>query len=64
MSYVFQKNKQLDFTKDEKKSKSHIDYFNLKADRAKEDKQEKFQNFIFVSAAAAFVIGFVAILYS
>ena len=50
--------------KNEKISKSNIDYFNLKEDRANEEKQEKFQNFIFVSVAAVSVIAFVAIIYS
>ena len=64
MSSAFEKNKNLDFTKDEKISKSNIDYFNLKEDRANEEKQEKFQNFIFVSVAVISVIAFVAIIYS
>ena len=64
MSSAFEKNKNLDFTRDEKISKSNIDYFNLKEDRANEEKQEKFQNFVFVSVAALSVIAFVAIIYS
>tara|TARA_B100000963_G_scaffold239263_1_gene209297 strand:+ start:238 stop:432 length:195 start_codon:yes stop_codon:yes gene_type:complete len=64
MSSISQKNKQLDFTKDEKISKSNIDYFNLKEDRAKEEKHEKFQNFVFVTVAVISVIAFVAIIYS
>ncbi len=64
MSSASEKNKNLDFTRDEKISKSNIDYFNLKEDRANEEKQEKFQNFIFVSVAALSVIAFVAIIYS
>ena len=64
MSSASEKNKNLDFTKDEKISKSNIDYFNLKEDRANEEKQEKFQNFIFVSVAALSVIAFVAVIYS
>ena len=64
MSSSFEKNKNLDFTRDEKVSKNSIDYFNLKEDRANEEKQEKFQNFIFVSVAALSVIAFVAIIYS
>ena len=64
MKSAFEKNKNLDFTKNEKISKSNIDYFNLKEDRANEEKQEKFQNFIFVSVAALSVIAFVAIIYS
>ncbi len=64
MKSAFEKNKNLDFTKNEKISKSNIDYFNLKEDRANEEKQEKFQNFIFVSVAAVSVIAFVAIIYS
>ena len=64
MSLASEKNKNLDFTRDEKISKSNIDYFNLKEDRANEEKQEKFQNFIFVSVAALSVIAFVAIIYS
>ena len=38
--------------------------FNLKEDRAKEDKQEKVQSVLFVSAAAVFIVAFVAIIYS
>ena len=64
MSSASEKNKNLDFTRDEKVSKSNIDYFNLKEDRANEEKKEKFQNFIFVSVAALSVIAFVAIIYS
>tara|TARA_B100000963_G_scaffold357082_1_gene378492 strand:+ start:69 stop:263 length:195 start_codon:yes stop_codon:yes gene_type:complete len=64
MSSTSEKNKNLDFTRDEKISKSNIDYFNLKEDRANEEKQEKFQNFIFVSVATLSVIAFVAIIYS
>ena len=64
MSSTFKNNKPLDFTKNEKNSKNNIDYFNLKEDRAKEDKQEKVQSFLFVSAAAVFVVAFVAIIYS
>ena len=64
MSSASEKNKNLDFTRDEKISKNNIDYFNLKEDRANEEKQEKFQNFIFVSVAALSVIAFVAIIYS
>ena len=59
----FRKKKNLDFTKNEKISKSNIDYFNLKEDRANEEKQEKFQNFIFVSVAAVSVVT-AAIIYS
>ena len=64
MSSSFEKNKNLDFTRDEKISKNNIDYFNLKEDRANEEKREKFQNFVFVSVAAISVIAFVAIIYS
>tara|TARA_A100001015_G_scaffold96838_1_gene107520 strand:- start:334 stop:528 length:195 start_codon:yes stop_codon:yes gene_type:complete len=64
MSSVSEKNKNLDFTKDEKILKNNIDYFNLKEDRAKEEKREKFQNFVFVSVAALSVVAFVAIIYS
>ena len=64
MSSSSEKNKNLDFTRDEKISKNNIDYFNLKEDRANEEKQEKFQNFVFVSVAALSVIAFVAIIYS
>ena len=64
MSSASEKNKNLDFTKDEKITKSNIDYFNLKEDRANEEKQDKIQNFIFVSVAALSVIAFVAIIYS
>tara|TARA_B100001287_G_C22448805_1_gene419471 strand:- start:433 stop:627 length:195 start_codon:yes stop_codon:yes gene_type:complete len=64
MSSSFEKNKNLDFTRDEKISKNNIDYFNLKEDRANEEKKEKFQNFVFVSVATISVIAFVAIIYS
>ena len=64
ISSTFKNNKPLDFTKNEENSKNNIDYFNLKKDRAKEDKQEKVQNVLFVSAAAVFIIAFVAIIYS
>lgn len=64
MSSTFKNNKPLDFTKNEKNSKNNIDYFNLKEDRAKEDKQEKVQSVLFVSAAAVFIVAFVAIIYS
>ena len=64
MNSTSEKNKNLDFTRDEKISKNNIDYFNLKEDRANEEKQEKFQNFVFVSVAALSVIAFVAIIYS
>ena len=64
MSSSSEKNKNLDFTRDEKISKNNIDYFNLKEDRANEEKKEKFQNFVFVSVAALSVIAFVAIIYS
>ena len=64
MSSTFKNNKPLDFTKNEENSKNNIDYFNLKEDRAKEDKQEKVQNVLFVSAVAVFIVAFVAIIYS
>ena len=64
MSSTFKNNKPLDFTKNEESSKNNIDYFNLKKDRAKEDKQEKVQSVLFVSAAAVFIVAFVAIIYS
>ena len=64
MSSTFKNNKPLDFTKNEVNSKNNIDYFNLKEDRAKEDKQEKVQSVLFVSAAAIFIVAFVAIIYS
>ena len=64
MSSAIDKNKNLDFTKDEKILKNNIDYFNLKEDRAKENKREKFQNFVFVSVATLSVVAFVAIIYS
>ena len=64
MSSAIDKNKNLDFTKDEKILKNNIDYFNLKEDRAKEKKREKFQNFVFVSVATLSVVAFVAIIYS
>ena len=59
MSSTFKNNKPLDFTKNEENSKNNIDYFNLKEDRAKEDKQEKVQSVLFVSAAAVFIVAFV-----
>ena len=46
MNSTSEKNKNLDFTRDEKISKNNIDYFNLKEDRANEEKKEKFQNFV------------------
>ena len=64
MSSTFKNNKPLDFAKSEENSKNNIDYFNLKEDRAKEDKQEKVQSVLFVSAAAVFIVAFVAIIYS
>ena len=64
MNSTSEKNKNLDFTRDEKISKNNIDYINLKEDRANEEKKEKFQNFVFVSVAALSVIAFVAIIYS
>jgi len=64
MSSTFKNSKPLDFTKNEENSKNNIDYFNLKKDRAKEDKQEKVQSVLFVSAAAVFIVAFVAIIYS
>ena len=64
MSSTFRNNKPLDFTKNEENSKYNIDYFNLKEDRAKEEKQDKVQSFLFVSAAAVFIVVFVAIIYS
>ena len=64
MSSTFKNNKPLDFTKNEENSKNNIDYFNLKEDSAKEDKQEKVQSVLFVSAATVFIVAFVAIIYS
>jgi hypothetical protein len=64
MSSTFKNNKPLDFTKNEENSKNKIDYFNLKEDRAREDEQEKVQSVLFVSAAAVFIVAFVAIIYS
>ena len=64
MSSAAEKNKNLDFTIDEQTSKNNIDYFNLKKDRAKEEKKEKFQNSEFVLVATLLVIAFVAIIYS
>ena len=64
MSSTFRNNKPLDFTQNEENSKNNIDYFNLKEDRAKEDKQEKVQSVLFVSAATVFIVAFVAIIYS
>jgi hypothetical protein len=63
MSSFYQK-KHLDFTKEETKTKSNPDYFNLKTDRANEEKQEKVQNFLFVSAAVVFIVAFVAVIYA
>ena len=63
MSSFFQK-KHLDFTKQETKTKLNPDYFNLKTDRANEEKQEKVQNFLFVSAAVVFIVAFVAVIYA
>ena len=63
MSSFFQK-KHLDFAKEETNTKSNPDYFNLKTDRAKEEKQEKVQNFLFVSAAVVFIVAFVAVIYA
>ena len=63
MSSFFQKN-HLDFTKQEIKTKSSPDYFNLKTDRANEEKQEKIQNFLFVSVAVVFIVAFVAVIYA
>lgn len=60
----FSQKKHLDFTKEETKKKSNPDYFNLKTDRANEEKQEKFQSFLFVSAAVVFIVAFVAVIYS
>ena len=60
----FSQKKHLDFTKEETKKKSNPDYFNLKADRANEEKQEKVQNFLFVSAAVVFIVAFVAVIYA
>ena len=62
MSSFYQK-KNLDFTKVETKTKSNPDYFNLKTERANEEKQEKVQNFLFVSAAVVFIVAFVAVIY-
>ena len=64
MSSTFKNNKPLDFTKNEENSKNNIDYFNLKEDRAKEDRQEQVQSVFFVSGAAVFIVAFVAIIYS
>ena len=63
MSSFFQK-KHLDFAKEETNTKSNPDYFNLKIDRAKEEKQEKVQSFLIVSAAVVFIIAFVAVIYA
>ena len=63
MSSFYQK-KHLDFTKEETKTKSNTDYFNLKTDRANEEKQEKVQNFLIVSAAVVFIVAFVAVIYA
>ena len=61
MSSFFQK-KHLDFAKEETNTKSNPDYFNLKSDRAKEEKQEKVQSFLIVSAAVVFIVAFVAVI--
>ena len=45
MNSFSEKNKNLDFTKNEKVYKNNIDYFNLKKDRAEENKQEKVSKF-------------------
>ena len=63
MSSFFQK-KHLDFAKEETNTKSNPDYFNLKSDRAKEEKQEKVQSFLLVSAAVVFIVAFVAVIYA
>jgi len=63
MSSFFKK-KHLDFAKEETNTKSNPDYFNLKTDRAKEEKQEKVQSFLFVSAAVVFIVAFVAVIYA
>ena len=63
MSSFFQK-KHLDFAKEETNTKLNPDYFNLKSDRAKEEKQEKVQSFLFVSAAVVFIVAFVAVIYA
>jgi len=63
MSSFFPK-KHLNFAKEEMKTKSNPDYFNLKTDRANEEKQEKFQSFLFVSAAVVFIVTFVAVIYA
>ena len=60
----FSQKKHLDFTKEETEKKSNPDYFNLKTDRANEEKQEKVQNFLFVSAAVVFIVAFVAVIYA
>jgi|TARA_X000000950_G_scaffold47681_1_gene55250 hypothetical protein len=62
MNSFFQK-KNLNFAKEETKTKSNPDYFNLKTERANEEKQEKVQNFLFVSAAVVFIVAFVAVIY-
>ena len=62
MNSFFQK-KNLNFAKEETKTKSNPDYFNLKTERADEEKQEKVQNFLFVSAAVVFIAAFVAVIY-
>ena len=63
MNSFFQK-KNLNFAKEETKTKSNPDYFNLKTERADEEKQEKVQNFLFVSAAVVFIVAFVAVIYA
>ena len=62
MNSFFQK-KNLNFAKEETKTKSNPDYFNLKTERANEEKQEKVENFLFVSAAVVFIVAFVAVIY-
>lgn len=64
MSSVFNKNSKLNFATTEKKEKKNIDFFNLKVQRAQEEKKEKFSNFCFVCLATVFIVVFVAVIYA
>jgi len=64
MSSVFDKNSKLNFATTEKKETKQIDFFNLKEQRAQEEKKEKFSNFCFVFLATVFIVVFVAVIYA
>lgn len=64
MSSAFNKNSKLNFATAEKKEKKNIDFFNLKEQRAQEEKKEKFSNFCFVCLATVFIVVFVAVIYA